>query len=279
MKWRSLIDYLLYSHLFIATCALLMTMQTLLLLNIPFSNSHNLLAFIFISTLLLYTVHRLVSLEKVIAMDPDGRFKKINILRPYLLVQAFVASLIALYLFIQLKFNTQLGLVVPALLSIAYVLPIMNGFSTRLRDLNYIKIFLISIVWAFITVVLPLLELDFKINGITILSFIERAFFILIITIPFDVRDKSIDEAVAVKTLVSGKTQQEVMTLSGGILVSWILLCWIIYPFNMQFVFWIIGGLALLLTHKSFEQEQDYYFSGLVDGLMILLFMLLYLVK
>ena len=155
MKWRSLIDYLLYSHLYIATCAVLMTMQTLLLFNILFSSCYFLLAFIFVSTLLFFCAHRLVSLDRVIAVDPEGRFKKINVLKSYLQIQAIVASLLGLYLFAQLKFNTQLALVLPALLSIAYVLPIMNGFSTRLRDVNYIKIFLIAIVWAFITVVLP----------------------------------------------------------------------------------------------------------------------------
>lgn len=279
MKWRSLIDYLLYSHIYIATCALLMTMQTLLLFNILFSSCYFLLAFIFVSTLLLYSVHRLVSLDRVIAVDPEGRFRKINVLKPYLVAQTIVASLIGLFLFTQLKFNTQLGLVLPALLSIAYVLPIMNGFSTRLRDINYIKIFLIAIVWAFITVVLPLVELELKINEITMLSFIERALFILIITIPFDIRDMGIDEASAVKTLVSGRSKQKIMTLSGLLLVSWILLCWKIYPLNLQLAFWITGGLAFMLTYKSFDQMRDYYFSGLVDGLMILLFSLLFLVK
>lgn len=274
-----MIDYLLYSHIYIATCALLMTMQTLLLFNILFSSCYFLLAFIFVSTLLLYSVHRLVSLDKVIAVDPEGRFRKINVLKPYLVAQTIVASLIGLFLFTQLKFNTQLGLVLPALLSIAYVLPIMNGFSTRLRDINYIKIFLIAIVWAFITVVLPLVELELKINEITMLSFIERALFILIITIPFDIRDMSIDEASAVKTLVSGRSKQKIMTLSGLLLVSWILLCWKIYPLNLQLAFWITGGLAFMLTYKSFDQMRDYYFSGLVDGLMILLFSLLFLVK
>ncbi|MEZ4982648.1 MAG: hypothetical protein R2769_13900 [Saprospiraceae bacterium] len=78
-----------------------------------------------------------------------GRFVTINYRKTDIFIIAAIAGVAAIWYFFQLKWHTQLALIVPAIISLGYVFPILGPYG-RLRDLNYIKIFLIAIT-AFIS--------------------------------------------------------------------------------------------------------------------------------
>jgi len=102
-------------------------------------------------------------------------------------------------------------LVIPAILSLGYVLPFVKG-NKRLRDFDYIKIFLVAIVWGVITVLMPILERTTDLTLSHLLILLERMLFIFAITLPFDIRDLKIDAHIDVKTIPSiigiGKTKK-----------------------------------------------------------------------
>jgi 4-hydroxybenzoate polyprenyltransferase len=85
-----------------------------------------------------------------------------------------------------------------------YVLPVLpvGGKWTRLRDFPFVKTFIISAVWAVITVVPASKEalLLESISPEVIWLMGERFIFLTAISIPFDLRDLNIDAQNNVKT-------------------------------------------------------------------------------
>ncbi|MBK9505813.1 MAG: UbiA family prenyltransferase [Bacteroidetes bacterium] len=72
----------------------------------------------------------------------------------------------------------------------------------RLRQIPYLKIFLISFVWATVTILLPVIHSEKAYNNFHILTMIiERFLFVFAITIPFDIRDMNADSQTELKTI------------------------------------------------------------------------------
>ena len=88
-------------------------------------------------------------------------------------------------LFLKLSGITQLMVLMISVISLSY--PI-------LRKTPYLKIFLIAFSWSFSTVALIYYESNLTLNSNVVLSIISRMFFIIAITIPFDIRDVEYDK-------------------------------------------------------------------------------------
>lgn len=91
------------------------------------------------------------------------------------------------------------------LIALTYPLniPLTEGKTFRLRDLPFIKLFLIAMVWSGMAVLLPVVELkgwsglEMDVWTLFALQFL----FILSITLPFDINDEKIDSLTQVKTI------------------------------------------------------------------------------
>ena len=107
------------------------------------------------------------------------KIKKQFILQLYLLLQFHFI------LFLNFKLPTQIAIIVCCIISILY--PIY------LRSIPYLKIFIISIVWTFVSTTLLVIENDVHIDQNIYYLHISRFCFVFAITIPFDIRDIAID--------------------------------------------------------------------------------------
>ena len=101
--------------------------------------------FTFAATLCLYALHRIVGIKKVQAFNEKYRYHIIERYKNHILIYALVGGIISGYLFFSLTFLNQLLIIVPSLLALGYVIPFF-GNQKRLRDFNYVKIFLVAIV-------------------------------------------------------------------------------------------------------------------------------------
>ena len=274
------INLILFGNFWIAACAVAMTWQTeLLLFNQIEINT--LTYFVFFATLFLYAIHRIVGLVKVKPFLEKYRYSVIYHFRNHIKVYAFLGGVGALYCFFYLSFANQLLLVIPAILSLGYVLPFVKG-DKRLRDFDYIKIFLIAIVWGIITVLMPILERTTELTLAHLLILSERMFFIFAITLPFDIRDLKIDAHIDVKTIPSMIGIDKTKKLS---LISLILVV-VLAGANLYLGTYQISHLVgiilscsstLLFINYSDKTDADYFFTGLMDGTMILQFLMVLL--
>jgi hypothetical protein len=286
-SWVHLINWLLYSNLFIALCAVAMTLQTLFLLQQEWKTGLALLGLVFFSTWFIYALHRLVSWRKLNARLDIPRFQIIGNYQSHIKIYAGFAALMATICFFYLKPRTQGALILPALLSLGYVLPFIGKHQLRLRDLPFIKIFLIAGVWSYVTVLLPLLETGiilqmdalYSITRLIIPLFLERALFIFIITLPFDLRDWKLDQHHAVKTVPTVLGPQRTIYLGLGLLLCWSLIVTVCYPWPLFLATYATAlwtGILLWYTLRTGTDggtvqvvEDDYYYTGLIDGTMI----------
>ncbi len=275
---KKFIDLLLYGNFWIALCALAMIVQTQRLFG-QLPQLDVLALFVFFATLFIYAVHRIVGISKLHEFYDVDRYAVIARYKHHIRVYAVLGLLGMAYLFWSLSFSTQMALVIPGLLSLGYVVPFLKGSRRRLRDINHIKIFLIAIVWAWITVLLPALEYSVSDPLPLLLMSLERALFIFAITLPFDIRDLKVDAHSAVKTLPSTIGLKRSRQLGYAVL----LLMWALVMANFMLSFYSLPTLialslsilsTTLLVHYSNEKRHDYYYSGLMDGTMIVQFIL-----
>ncbi|MCB9274669.1 MAG: hypothetical protein H6564_11565 [Lewinellaceae bacterium] len=272
------INLLLYSNLWIACAAVAMAAQTQFLLTGKVQPTP-LLAFIFFATLSLYAMHRVIGLEKVRPFQSHGRYLLISRFRQPIAWYAVIAAAGAAFFFFQLPFSLQVAAVLPSLISLAYVLPFFRG--RRLRDLNYIKIFLIAIAWSWITVYLPALELGLSRNIPMMAMVLERALFVFALTLPFDIRDLEVDRFTGVRTLPSMLGARAVKWLAFATLLAMMALAGLNYHIDVYNTGQFLGlalsaAITFALTTVAGRMQHDYFYTGLLDGMMIVQFVLVW---
>lgn len=237
--------------------------------------------FIFSATLCLYALHRIVGIQKVKPFNEKYRYHIIERYKDHILVYAILGGAISAYLFFKLTFLNQLLILLPSFLALGYVLPFF-GNQKRLRDFHFIKIFLVAIVWAFMTVILPIVEARETLIPTDGLLFLERFFFIFAITIPFDIRDMQVDQHIQVKTIPAVLGEQRSKGLAIRLLFANCVLTtilWRLQIYNTPALVGIIAAYLLtsMLIGFSNRDRHDYYFTGIIDGTMILQFLLVVL--
>lgn len=281
---RPFIDLLFYGNFWIALGAISMSWQTQFLFNGDFKLSPY-VGFVGFSTLMLYALHRIVGLKKVRIFTDTGRYFVIEKFKKHILAYAFLGGIGALFCFFQLSWTLWAAMIIPAILSVGYVLPILGG-KKRLRDLNQVKIFLVAVVWAWITVGLVVIDESlWQENTLSIFLLLsERTFFIFAITIPFDIRDLKVDAHTNVSTIPSRygiPKAKALSTLLLALMVAMAFLNWTIgfYTFNTLLALSISALSTCFFIRYSDKVQDDYFFTGLIDGLMLLQFLLVLLLS
>ncbi|MBK7408867.1 MAG: hypothetical protein IPL49_05445 [Saprospirales bacterium] len=272
---------MLYSNLWIALNATAQVAQTQYLLDGHLQVSPA-LGFVFFGTLFIYALHRISGLKQLAPFTAAGRFKVISEHKRDILVYAVIGLVGASVFFFLFPWRIQLMLGIPGLIALGYVIP-FGASRKRLRDFHFLKIFLIAIVWAWLTVWVPAAELNWEValQASTWWMALERAAFIFAITVPFDIRDLEVDLHTQVKTLPSTLGTTPAIILSMVALVAMIALAgWNAYTGFYPHGAWMGLTLSALLSGGlvlySRRVEHDYYFSGLLDGMMIVQFLLVW---
>jgi 4-hydroxybenzoate polyprenyltransferase len=266
-----LLDFFIYSNLLISVACFLFTLQTAL----AFHTSETAAAFFgitnFIATFSLYNLQRIYQSTKPYT---DHRLAWYQRNKKYLftLILVFISLYYSVFINNYIVFKNGLLLYLPAgALSVVYFLP-----PFALRRMPVSKIFLIGGVWAYTSVFIPLLYnesvFSFSNIGVSELSYIiAQLFFIAAICVPFDIRDFENDRQNSIKTLPVQFGLGKSKTIGIVVLLAYIFLA----QNTTQFaVFGITGLLGILLIYFSYEHKHRYYFSVLVDGLIILQFVL-----
>lgn len=274
--------FFLYSNFWIGAAAAGLCWQTTWIWQGTFGD-FLLPAFVFCATVTLYATHRLVSAARLRSGQWQERFFYISRSSRWITANALVAAALTLYIFFRLSRPIQWSVVLPGLLSILYVVPVIRG-GKRVRDIHFVKIFLIALVWAWVTVYLPARQLGLHLHDSFFLMFSERLCFIFAITLPFDVRDLLLDQAQSVKTLPAVMGIRPTRILGAGLL----LLAFVFAFLNLHAAVYETGqflgitgsyAVAYYLLHRATPDRPDYYFTGFLDGTMILQVILVFLLS
>src|SRR6476661_8375011 len=157
---RQALDFLLFSNLFMALCAVAQVMVTYKLLRAK--PDIYVLGLLFCSTLAIYNFAIILSKPKNPERSPFRRVRWFYLHYRLMISLTIVAVLSLIPLTLFLSPTSQFLLVFLGVISVAYNLPIftVNEKSFGLRNIPGVKLFLIALVWSLSCVILPVLELE-----------------------------------------------------------------------------------------------------------------------
>lgn len=236
------------------------------------------------STLLMYNLALFLSLPKDKTTTPYLRTKWV-LSHP---ITFYTISIISLLLFLyhgfQLKPTTQLMLVCIGLFALLYLTPVfrIHGKRVNFRSIPLLKLFHISIIWVMSTVLLPVIDMAYSTEVLeftrVVPFMLNRFLFLLICTLPFDIRDIKADTMYGLKTLPSllGEVR--------SILFINILLC--LHTFISMFLsvdwtfkvgFVITDLLVYYIINHRIQGSKDYLGVFLLDLVLVIQFLVLYI--
>ena len=224
--------------------------------------------FVGCSTLLSYNLIRFVKLRKHTNRHVMAAWCKIHDIPLKVINGLAVIGLIYCMFYIPMR---ALFVVVPfAIITVLYMLPVfkIKNKSVSLRTLPGIKIFSIAVSWSGMVVVFPLVVNGFPINAQVKWFFLQQILFVLVLTLPFDIRDIDFDSK-ELKTIP--QRLGLVKTKAFGILLL-ILVLGINYNFFIEGDFLsTLGMVCLLGTLLLFSKKEQsvYYSSFLVEAVPI----------
>lgn len=268
----NLIKYIVYSNIWISFGAVFFTLNYYVTNGI--TPNIFLLAFVFFSTLFTYTFQRFVKIKlNINCIGERAEWMRSNkILVVFLLLSSLLLSIYFSFFFLE---KIWLLFLICGFLSFFYVWKVPGLKGKNLRDLPGLKIFLISTVWVFITVLMPCLVNDHQNAGYPIVILIAELLFLISITIPFDIRDVNLDESTK-KTIPQLMGVKKSTYMSIILMISSQVLFQSLFP-TINWGIVIVTIVAIVLLYRAKPNRNELYFSGVIDGLLILQPVLMYL--
>lgn len=265
---------LVFSNIYIALAAVALTWETYALLGAA-DASAGLALLVFGGTLFVYNLDRLVSSTREDAVAITERHRWIRERTGWLWALAGLGAAASAASLLWVPLDILWGLVPLGVISLAYSLPVMvrDGQTLRLKDVPGLKIFLIALVWASVTVVLPALDAGVDPLGADALwVLVERLIFVFAIALPFDVRDLERDRKEGIRTLPMMIGAGATRWLAIGLVGVFCVLCALHYGMQPQqagIPLVANGLLTAAALWASNEAHAEMYYVGLLDGTMI----------
>ena len=268
MILRRFFDFFIFSSLFIAGCAVLMTYQVESLFRLTYP-SGRFLAFVFFSTVCSYNFHwfftpRTMSENRRVLWTQKR--KNIHLL---LLVTGFIGSVL---FFLQLTdYWFWIGLSV--LLTFLYSAPKLPfGFASVLRQIAIGKTIFLAMVWTYVTTILPIVMAGNRWAPEHMLFSIGRFFFIYAICIIFDFRDREQDKQDGIKSMITYFNERGINILFYGCMLVFLITVIFLHLYDFPIIH-LIGLLlpAIIVTrlYPFFKRNfSDYLYYFFLDGMM-----------
>jgi|SRR5690606_3768594 len=239
--------YFIKTNIWVSLCfAALLAFFQLILYQVNFY----VLGIVFFGTLAIYNFSRIGNLQNFILLN--SKYKTQILLTILGLIGTFICVILRGF-----ELKTFLYLFVLGFVSFCYSIP-FSGLG--LRTIPFLKLFLIAFVWAGSSIGL-LLVVHHSLIQYQLLFF-SVFFFVIGITIPFDIRDRNTDEK-ELKTIpqVIGVIPSKIFSILSLVLSSF-LFYFEFKLIDIAFISWTIAVfIALFLVINSSEKRKEIYYS------------------
>jgi len=259
--------------MFIAICAVSLSLGSHTLLQLP-PIPWAYYAIVGMGTILVYNLHRAYGFVGVDKDQRPDRFRRFYELRFWNGTLSILGAGLIFWLLLSHPSIWSWALFPPLILAVLYILPLRNGQS--LRQVPFLKIFLIASTWVWVSTYLPIHISGVEMDTEKILFLCHRFIFIFAITIPFDIRDVYTDQVSHLQTLPSyyGIERSRVYA-SGGVVASFLLLAPLFFtgffPILLSPLQVIFMVSLLTLIRRSSPARSEYFFGYMLDGSMLVL--------
>jgi 4-hydroxybenzoate polyprenyltransferase len=276
--FKRFFDFFIFTSLFIAACAVLMTYQTTLLFHLPFSFA--LAGFVFSGSVCSYNFHWYLTPSVT-----EQQSKKLawNFSNKKLHLILFIAGLVGSAVFSLMLIEHWIWLGVTAIATFLYSAPKIPFYPfTLLRKIAVAKTIYLAFAWMHVTTLLPLMMSVKQLHQPQVLFIINRFFFLYAICILFDYRDVEEDRRAGIRSMITYFSEPGVLGLFRASLVIFAITAMLLLRFfsvEVVIALLIPGIILSLLYRKARTNFSDYFYYFVLDGLMMLSAPLLLLIK
>lgn len=187
---KRIFNFYLNSSIHVAIAASALVWVTLIKLNLNYDKI--IIYFVFFATITGYNFVKYFGVVRFHHRSIAGWLKAIQIFSLF----AFVGMCYYAY---YLNTDTLILLAILGAVTFFYAIPIMIpkhylfDDHKNLRQIGGLKVYVIAVVWMFTTVILPLINNDTSIDSDIIILSIQRFCFVLVLMLPFEIRDLNYD--------------------------------------------------------------------------------------
>lgn len=260
-----ILDWLLYSAIWIASCTLALCVESTLILQTPLP-AWPLLLFAWSSTFCHYNLHYFTR-EKHVTLSGRDRWTQAH--RPWFLPAIIISGGVSLYCLFHFSWMELGAVAVLAAISMLYSLPLLpRGF--RLKQLGVLKPFILAAVWAIITVWLPAHQAD---PLLLILVIARRFVLMLVLCLAFDLRDQHKDSLQGIRTIPVRWGTLFTYRLMDVLLILFVVFAvlveWQFHRWLMLLALLASALLTKLAVRATALFAGERYYLGVIDGMMM----------
>ncbi|NQV52081.1 MAG: hypothetical protein HQ500_02810 [Flavobacteriales bacterium] len=225
-----------YANLLVATVLASLTLSSFFLIDYLYFRWYVPVS-VFLGSFVLYTFHRLYKIDFIPAQQLAERHQWVlKHAQPMKYAMSFAVFGLMLLL-PNFNADTVVWLVPAGLISVGYTIPILpsqNGWR-RFRDIPLTKPLIIALVVSYITLGFPVFE-QMGIQALFepgfIQRFTERFLFLIVVTIPFDLRDILNDRDAGIHTLGTEFGFKRSRLVGYVIIAAWLISMLMLYFFT-----------------------------------------------
>ncbi|MEN9611441.1 MAG: hypothetical protein RLZZ628_2255 [Bacteroidota bacterium] len=203
-----------------------------------------------------------------------------------ILLKCFVVSSILTAILLILHFNLWIYFLPAAFLTLLYTAPKLPFRPFRhLQHWAIAKTLYLSVLWTFVTVLLPILSAKNApaLQGIHWIFIANRFLLIHPICILFDFRDRKEDKHHGIKSLITYASVKDLYFMLFFITIGFFGTLWFFFQQNLAFDLLISLAapymMVLLTFRHSIVTKSDYWFYGVMDGLILASTVILWIFK
>ncbi|GAA4887794.1 hypothetical protein GCM10023311_09530 [Flaviramulus aquimarinus] len=269
---KQLLNFYINSSIHVALAVYSLTWITLLEFGLEYNES--ILYFVFYASITGYNFVKYFGIAKFHHRSLANWLKAIQVF-------SFISFVLMCYYAFQLNKTTLFYIAGFGVITFLYAIPFLPKSlfldkQHNLRSIGGLKIYLIALVWAGVTVFIPLINNNHLIDINVIITGIQRYVFILVLMLPFEIRDLQYD-SLKLSTIPQNIGVR--LTKMIGVLLLAIFLFLECFKDDIYFEnILVLGSVAVVtLLFLVFSKiKQGHYYSSLwVEGLPILWLILL----
>lgn len=272
---KQIFNFYIDSSIHVALAVFALSWITLLRFHIPYDSA--ILHYIFFASISGYNFVKYFGIARFRHRGLTNWLKCIQIF-------SLVCFIVMLYYALQLESKTLMVVLGFGLVTFLYAIPIfpknvIYDNSKNLRNISGLKVYIIALVWAGVTVVLPLLNNDVSMDVDVIITVFQRFVLVTVLMLPFEIRDLNYDslELATIPQLIGiNKTK----IIGAILLLLFFLLDYLKYKnhIDSHIALLAITVICFLLLIFAKRNQGKYFSSFWVEGIPIYWLVILLLV-
>ncbi|WP_438972358.1 hypothetical protein [Polaribacter sp.] len=257
---KNIVDFYINSSVHVAFAVFSFVRITEIYFQLPFQKNLNF--FIFFATITGYNFVKYAGVAKLHHRSLTNSLKIIQFF-------SFFCFLFMCYFAAQIQIEILLYSVPFYCLTLLYAIPFLSGFSKNLREISYLKIIIVALVWVGFTFIIPLLNTSTHFGIKSVLLGVQRFLLVIVLLLPFDIRDVKYD-AISLQTIPKKIGVLKTKQLGVLLLVICCILEYLAVETNslyLPFILFFVMIFAFLIRSKM--DQSKYYSSFWVESLPI----------